>query len=71
MRFSIATARLQARDGASELARRDIVAEVRTSGAAFDRQTVYRCIRRLTGDEPGSAYRDLEDLGRGRLRVRR
>jgi hypothetical protein len=61
---------MQHRTGASEFARRDIVAEVRASGAMFDRQAIYRCIRRLTGREPGSAYRDLEDLGDDRLCVR-
>jgi hypothetical protein len=65
-----AIARLQVRTGATELARRDIVVEVRASGAVFDRQTVYRCIRRLTGREPGSAQCVLEDLGGDRLRVR-
>jgi hypothetical protein len=29
-----------------------------------------RCIRRLTGHEPGSAHHDLEDLGNDRLQLR-
>jgi hypothetical protein len=36
----------------------------------FERQTIYRCIRRITGYEPGSAYHDLEDIGSGELRRR-
>ena len=62
--------RLQQRTGATEFARRDIVAEVRASDAAFDRQTISRCLRRLAGSERGSAYDDLEDLGDDRLGVR-
>lgn len=62
--------RLQQHTGATEFARRDIVAEVQSAGPGFERQTIYRCIRRLTGEEPGGAYNDLEDLGGDRLRVR-
>ena len=60
--------RLQRRTGATKFARRDIVAEVQAAGTSFERQTVYRCLRRMTGHEPGSAHHDLEDLGDGRLR---
>ena len=56
--------------GATDFARRDIVAEVQ-AGSRFERQTIYRCIRRMTGGETGSAYRDLEDVGNERLRIRR
>lgn len=69
-RFSTRTRGLKAHTGSTELTRRDIVAEVRAGGAVFDRQTVYRRIRWRTGGEPGSAHRDLEDLGGNRLRVR-
>jgi hypothetical protein len=62
--------RLHQRTGASEFARRDIVAEVQTTDASFERQTIYRCLRRLTGQEHGSAHRDLRDAGNGRLRLR-
>jgi hypothetical protein len=62
--------RLHQRTGATEFARRDIVGEVQVMGASFERQTVYRCLRRLTGHEPGSAHHDLEDLGNDRLRLR-
>ena len=62
--------RLHQRTGATEFARRDIVAEVQDAGAGFKCQTVYRCLRRLTGHEPGSAHHDLEDLGNDRLRLR-
>jgi hypothetical protein len=65
-----AIARLQMRTGSTEFARRDIVAEVRAGGAGFERQTIYRCLRRMIGHEPGSAYHDLEDLNNDRLRLR-
>jgi hypothetical protein len=63
--------RLQQRTGATEFARRDIVAEVQATDAGFERQTIYRCVRRLAGHEPGSAHHDLRDLGNDRLQVRR
>lgn len=63
--------RLQQRTDATEFARRDIVAEVSRSDACFERQTIYRCLRRMAGFEPGIARHDLHDLGNGRLRVRR
>jgi len=59
--------RLHQRIGATEFARRDVVAEVQAAGAGFERQTIYRCIRRLTGQEPGSMYHDLDDLGNDQL----
>ena len=62
--------RLQQRTGATEFTRRDIVAEVQAASGSFERQTIYRCLRRLSGHEPGSAYLDLEDLGHGQLRLR-
>lgn len=62
--------RLQRRTGATEFLRRDVVAEVRAADAGFERQTVYRCIRRLAGHEPGSAHHDLHDLGNDRLAIR-
>jgi hypothetical protein len=62
--------RLQQRTGATHFARRDIVAEVQADASRFGRQTIYRCLRRLSGQEPGSAYHDLEDLGDDRLRLR-
>jgi len=65
-----AIGRLQARTGATEFARRDIVAEVQAAGGSFERQTIYRCLRRLTGHEPGCAHRGLEDLGYDQLRCR-
>lgn len=61
--------RLQRRTGATEFARRNIVAEVRAADA-FERQTIYRCLRRLAGHEPGSAHHDLHDVGNDRLQVR-
>ena len=51
------------RTGQTEFARRDIVAEVLATDVGFERQTIYRCLRRLTGNEPGSARHDLRDLG--------
>jgi hypothetical protein len=65
-----AIARLYQRTGDTAFARRDIVAEVQRAGHSFERQTIYRCIRRMTGHEPGSAHRDLEDLGNDQLRLR-
>ena len=65
-----AIGRLQQRSGATEFARREVVAEVHAAGDSFERQTIYRCLRRMTGCEPGSAYHDLEDLGSDRLRLR-
>lgn len=62
--------RLRQRAGGIEFARREIVAEVQATNAGFERQTVYRCLRRMTGHEPGSAHLDLRDLGNDRLRVR-
>jgi hypothetical protein len=62
--------RLHQRTGATEFARRAIVAEIQATGVAFERQTIYRCLRRLTGHEPGSAHHDLEDLGSDHLRRR-
>jgi hypothetical protein len=62
--------RLGQRTGASAFARRDVVAEVQAADGGFERQTIYRCLRRLTGTEDGSVYRDLEDLGDDRLRLR-
>ena len=61
---------LHQRTGAIEFGRRDIVAEVRDTGAGFERQTIYRCLRRMTGHEPGSAHHDLVQLGNDRLRLR-
>ena len=58
------------RTGATEFARHDIVAEVQAAGVAFERQTIYRCLRRLTGHEPGSAHDNLEELDNGQLRLR-
>jgi hypothetical protein len=60
--------RLHQRTGATAFARRAIVAEVHAAGFGFERQTIYRCIRRMSGREPGSAHHGLEDLGNGRLR---
>jgi hypothetical protein len=56
--------------GATQFARGDIVAEVIAAGGSFERQTVYRCLRRLTGHEAGSARHDLEDLGDDQLQLR-
>jgi hypothetical protein len=61
---------LHQRTGATEFERRDIVAEVRDTGAGFERQTIYRCLRRMIGHEPGSAHHDLVHLGNDRLRLR-
>ena len=36
----------------------DIVAAVQAAGSSFERQTIYRCLRRMTGHEPGSAHHD-------------
>ena len=63
--------RLQQRTGATEFARCDLVAEVQATDAGFERQTIYRCLRRLVGREPGSAHHDLRDLGNDRLKLRR
>ena len=60
---SIASRWRRMRTGAAEFTRRDTVAEVQATGSGFERQTIYRCLRRLAGHEPGSAHRDLEDLG--------
>jgi hypothetical protein len=65
-----AIGRLHERTGATQLARRDIVAEVQAAGHSFERQTIYRCLRRMTRHEPGSAHHDLEDLGNDLLRLR-
>jgi hypothetical protein len=65
-----ATDRLQQRTGTTQFARRDIVAEVQAAGGSFERQTIYRCLRRISAREPGSAHHDLEDLGNGQLRLR-
>jgi hypothetical protein len=64
-----AIARLQVRTGGTDFARRDIVAQVLATGVGFERQTIDRCLRRLTGHEPGSAHHDLRDLGNDRLRA--
>jgi hypothetical protein len=61
---------LHQRTGATAFSRRDIVAEVQDPGADFERQTIYRCLRRMTGHERGSAHHDLEGLGSDRLRLR-
>jgi Fe2+ or Zn2+ uptake regulation protein len=60
--------RLHQRTGATAFARRDILAEIQATGASFERQTIYRCLRRMTGQEPGGAHHDLEDLGNAQLR---
>jgi len=62
--------RLQQRTGATEFARRAIVAEVQATDVSFERQTIYRCVRRLAGHEPGSAHHDLRDLGDDHVQVR-
>lgn len=62
--------RLHKRTGATQYARRDIVSEVQRTDVRFERQTIYRCIRRMTGHESGSAYHDLDDLGNDHLRLR-
>jgi hypothetical protein len=41
--------RLNRRTGAVDFARRDIVAEVQAADVGFERQTIYRCLRRMTG----------------------
>ena len=51
-----AIGRLQQRTGATEFGRRGIVAEVQAASHRFERQTIYRCIRRMTGHEPGTAH---------------
>ena len=61
--------RLHQRTGNVEFTRRDIVAEVQATGADFARQTIYRCLRRISDCEPGSAHHDLVDLGNDRLRL--
>lgn len=61
--------RLQQHTGAAAFARRDIVAEIQAFEAGFERQTIYRCLRRMTGREPGSAHHDLRDIGNDRLRA--
>lgn len=66
----LAIERLQQLTGAAVFARRDIVTEVQAASGSFERQTIYRCLRRLSGQEPGSAHHDLEDLGMGTLRLR-
>ena len=63
--------RLQQRTGATQFVRREILAEVRDASAGLERQTTYRCLRRMAGQEPGSAHHDLEDVGNGRLRLDR
>jgi hypothetical protein len=66
-----AIGRLHQRTGATEFARRDIVTEVQAAEPDFARQTIYRCIRRISGHEAGSAYhRVLDDLGNDQLRLR-
>jgi hypothetical protein len=62
--------RLHQQAGATAFARRDIVAEVQSAGLDFARQTIYRCLRRITGQEAGSVYHDLEELGNDQLRLR-
>jgi Fe2+ or Zn2+ uptake regulation protein len=59
--------RLHQRTDATAFARRDIVAEEQAAGTSFERQTVYRCLRRMAGEEPGSVYRDLKILGNGQV----
>jgi hypothetical protein len=62
--------RLQRQTGATQFARRDIVAEVQNADLGFARQTIYRCLRRITGQEAGSAHHDLEEVGEDQLRLR-
>jgi hypothetical protein len=61
--------RLHKRTGATQFARRDIVSKVQRTEVRFERQTIYRCLRRMTGHESGSAYHDLDDLGNDHLRL--
>lgn len=65
-----AIARISARTGVETVARREIVAEVLSSEADVQRQSIYKALRRMSGREIGAAV-DLEDLGDGRLRLRR
>jgi hypothetical protein len=62
--------RLHRRTDNVEFTRRDIVTEVQVTGGSFERQTIYRCLRRMAGHELGSAHCDLQVAGNDRLRLR-
>ncbi len=62
-----AVRRLQA-DG-SGVSRHELVEAVLSSDQDFQRQSVYKALRRMSGREAGAAV-DLEDLGDGLLRLR-
>jgi hypothetical protein len=59
-----AIARIRARTGAETVLRGEIVSEVLSGAADFQKQSVYKALRRMSGREVGAAV-DLEDLGDG------
>lgn len=65
-----AVARISAWTGSETVVRREVVAEVLSGDTDVQKQSVYKALRRMSGREAGAAV-DLEDLGDGRLRIRR
>jgi hypothetical protein len=65
-----AIARIRVRTGLETALRSEVVAEVLSSGADVQKQSIYKALRRMNGREVGAAV-DLEDLGQGRLRLRK
>jgi hypothetical protein len=64
-----AVARIGARTGVETVLRGEVVRAVLSSAPAFQEQSVYKALRRMSGREVGAAV-DLEDLGDGLLRLR-
>jgi hypothetical protein len=65
-----AIGRIQARTGSETVLRGEVVAEVLSGGTEAHKQSVYKALRRMSGREDGAAV-ELEDLGDGRLQLRR
>ncbi len=69
MRCWLLLQRIRARTGAETVLRGEIVSEVLSGAADFQKQSVYKALRRMSGREVGATV-DLEDLGDGLLRFR-
>lgn len=64
-----AAERLRQRSGQDTFARRELLSEVFSSDVGYERQSVYKTMRRMTGQEADAGPPDFEQVGNGRLRV--
>ncbi len=69
-RLVSAAMRLTQRTGGETFLMRDLVAELRASGAPYRKDTVYKTIRRMTGRTGRSDWAEFEQVESGTLRLR-